>query len=72
MLGLREFLAGILIVFGLGLVGVVLMMAFTRNPIEAFALGLPSIVVFRSGVGLLRMTTAARIAMKLREPRIRS
>jgi hypothetical protein len=36
-----------------------------RNIFEALALSVPAAIVFRAGVGLLRMATAARVAMKL-------
>lgn len=67
MLGFREFLGAVIMLIGLGLVAVVLLLALNRQVFEAGALALPSVVVFRSGVGLLRMATAARIALKMNE-----
>lgn len=67
MIPFREILGGLLLVVGLGLIGVVLMLALSRNVFEAMALALPATIVFRSGVGLIRMATAARVALKLNE-----
>jgi uncharacterized membrane protein len=65
MIGSREILGILLMLVGLGLIGFVLMLALNRNIFEALALSLPAAIVFRSGVGLFRMATAARVAMKL-------
>ena len=67
MISFREILGGIILVLGLGLIGVVLMLALSRNVFEAMALALPATIVFRSGIGLLRMAMAARVALKLNE-----
>ena len=64
-LGFREFLGWVLALIGLALVAVVLLLALNRSVFEALALSFPSVIVFRSGIGLVRMSTAARIAMKL-------
>lgn len=65
MIGSREILGIVLMLIGLGLIGFVLMLALNRNIFEALALSVPAAIVFRSGVGLFRMATAARVAMKL-------
>ena len=64
-LGFREFLGWVLALIGLALVAVVLLLALNRSVFEALALSFPSVIVFRSGIGLVRISTAARIAMKL-------
>ena len=64
-LGFREFLGWVLALIGLALVAVVLLLALNRSVFEALALSFPSVIVFRSGMGLVRISTAARIAMKL-------
>ena len=65
MIGSREILGIVLMLIGLGLIGFVLMLALNRNIFEAMVFSLPAAIVFRSGVGLFRMATAARVAMKL-------
>ena len=67
MIGFREFLAIVLMLIGLALIGFVLMLALNRRIFEAAACALPAAIVFRAGVGLFRMSTAARIALKLQE-----
>lgn len=62
---IREFLGWMIMLLGLVLVGIVLKMALDRQVIEAMALSLPAAIIFRSGVGLVRMSAASRIAMKL-------
>jgi hypothetical protein len=64
-LGFREFLGWIITLVGLALIAVVLLLALNRSVFEAMALSIPSAIVFRSGIGLVRMSTAARIALKL-------
>jgi hypothetical protein len=64
-LGFREFLGWLITFVGLALIAVVLLLALDRAVFEALALSLPSAIVFRAGIGLVRMSTAARIALKL-------
>lgn len=64
-IGIREAIGWVITLIGLLLVGVVLMLALNRSVFEALALSLPSALVFRSGIGLVRMTAAARIAKQL-------
>ena len=61
----REIIGWVLTVAGLLLIGVVLMLALNRNVFEAMALSLPATVVFRSGIGLVRLAAAGRIATRL-------
>ena len=63
----QEILAVVFMLIGLALIGIVLMLALNRSIFEAAALAFPAVIVFRSGVGLFRMATAARIALKLQE-----
>ena len=67
MISFREILAFVLMLIGLGLIGFVMMLALAGQIIEAGVLSFPAAIVFRSGVGLFRMATAARIALKLQE-----
>ena len=64
-LSFRELIGWMIALVGLGLVGVVLVLALNRNVFEAMALSLPSVIVFRSGIGLVRMAAAAKIATQL-------
>jgi len=63
--GIREFIGWLLVLIGLGLVGAVVLLAFRRNVLEAMALSLPATIVFRSGIGLVRMSAASRVATRL-------
>jgi len=67
MIGFREFLAIVLMLIGLALIGFVFMLALNGKIFEALACSFPSAIVFRAGVGLFRMATAARIALKLQK-----
>jgi hypothetical protein len=69
-MGFREFLGWLIALVGLALIGIVLILALNRNVFEAMALSLPAAVVFRAGIGLVRMTAAARIASKLSQREI--
>ena len=61
---IREITGWALLLFGLFLIWQ--MLAFVAGPerkiLEAVALSIPATIVFRSGVGFLRLTTAAKIA----------
>jgi hypothetical protein len=65
MLGFREILGLVLMLIGLALIGVLVMLALNRQIFEALAVSFPAAIVFRAGVGLFRLATAARIAVKL-------
>lgn len=70
LIGIREFVGWLLVLVGLGLIGVDFLLAINRNVIEALALALPSAIVFRAGIGLVRISMAARIALRLDEKRV--
>ena len=70
LIGVRELVGWLLVLLGLGLIGVDFMLALNRSVIEALALALPSAIVFRSGIGLVRISMAARIALRLDEKRV--
>ena len=63
--GMREVVGWLLVLVGLGLIGVVVFLAVQHDILEAMALSLPATIVFRSGIGLVRMSAAARVAMRL-------
>ena len=65
MIGFNELLGIVFMLIGLALIGVLLILALNRAIFEAAALSFPAAIVFRAGVGLFRMGSAARIAMKL-------
>lgn len=65
--GIREFIGWLLVLIGLGLIGGVVLFAFRRSVLEAMALSLPATIVFRSGIGLVRMSAATRVATRLSE-----
>ncbi|MFT5303400.1 MAG: hypothetical protein ACI814_004219 [Mariniblastus sp.] len=64
-MGFREFMGWLIALVGMALIGVVLLLALNRNVFEAMALSFPAAIVFRAGIGLVRMATAARIATDL-------
>ena len=66
-IGFREFLGWLIVLVGLALIAMVLLLALNRSVFEALALSFPSAIVFRAGIGLVRMSTAARIALKLQK-----
>ncbi len=66
-IGFREFLGWIIVLVGLALITMVLLLALNRAVFEALALSFPAAIVFRAGIGLVRMSTAARIALTLQE-----
>lgn len=65
MIGTR-ILATLLILLGLGLMLLLTRLALSRNVFEAMALVLPSIIVFRSGIRLMRMATVSSLIAKLK------
>ena len=58
----REIVGWVFVALGLVLIGFVLHLALSRRVVEGLVVTLPAIVVFRSGIGLVRIATAARIA----------
>jgi len=63
----RELVGWVIALIGLGLIGVVVWCAINRMVLEAIGLSIPAAAVFRAGIGLVRMSAASRIAMKLTE-----
>jgi len=64
-IGIREFIGWVIVLIGLALIGLVVALAIKRNVLEAMALSLPAVIVFRSGIGLVRMSAASRVALRL-------
>ncbi|MDG2015140.1 MAG: hypothetical protein P8J33_16665 [Pirellulaceae bacterium] len=64
-LGIIEFVGWCLAIIGLALTGLLVYLAVNRYVFEAMALSLPSVIVFRSGIGLVKMASAGRIATSL-------
>lgn len=64
-INVREFIGWVIVLIGFALIGLVVAMAVKRNVLEAMALALPATIVFRSGIGLVRMSAASRVATKL-------
>lgn len=67
MIGFNELLGIVFMLLGLAMMGVLVWLALHRAIFESVALSFPAAIVFRAGVGLFRMGTATRIAMKLHE-----
>ena len=57
----REILGWLLALTGLGLIAYVVILASDRMVLEALAISFPASVVFRVGMGFVRMSVAARI-----------
>ena len=64
-LTIREVVGWLMVVGGLILIGFVFRFALDRAILEAMALSLPATIVFRAGIGFVKLTTAGRIAMRL-------
>lgn len=62
---IRELFGWVLIAAGLAMIGFVLILANNRSVLEALAVSLPATVVFRSGIGFVRLAVAGRIAAKI-------
>lgn len=58
---MREVLGWLLAAAGLGLIVYVVILASNRMVLEALAISFPASVVFRVGMGFVRMSVAARI-----------
>jgi hypothetical protein len=61
-LNLREAVGWMLVLAGLIMIGVVMSLALNRQMTESLAVSIPATVVFRSGIGLIRLATSARCA----------
>lgn len=59
---IRELIGWVLLVAGLAMIGFVLYLANHRAVLEALAVSLPATVVFRCGVGFVKLAIAARTA----------
>ncbi len=64
-LSIRELAGWGLTVVGLVLILIMVSQAMERHALEAIAISIPATVVFRSGLGLVRLATAARLASGL-------
>lgn len=62
---IRELVGWALVLAGAGLIALVVVLAINRNVLEALAVSFPAAVVFRAGIGFVRMAVAARIAEQL-------
>ena len=65
----REIVGWIFVVLGLVLVGFVLYLSLSRRVVEGLIVALPAMVVFRSGIALVRIAIAGRIAAWSEEDR---
>lgn len=65
MIGVRELIGWIITVLGLLLIAVLVYLALNRYVFEAMALSLPAVIVFRAGIGLVRLASAGRMARQL-------
>lgn len=60
---IREAIGWILAIVGLLLIALVVDLALRRSVIEAIAVSLPATIVFRAGIGLVRIAVAGRITV---------
>lgn len=61
----NEILGWVLLVFGIYLIMTMISSAANRQILLSMALSIPSTIVFRAGVGFLRMNSAFRMAQKI-------
>jgi hypothetical protein len=61
-LTIREIVGWGLTLVGLVMIVILVFLAIERQILEAIAVSIPATVVFRSGIGLVRLATAARLA----------
>jgi len=66
-LAITEIIGWLLALLGLALTALLVYLAVNRYVFEAMALSLPSVIIFRAGIGLARMATAGRIANRIIE-----
>lgn len=57
----------VFVICGMGLIGTVMFLAFERKIFEAMVLSLPSVIVFRAGIGFVRFGIAAKIARQINQ-----
>lgn len=65
MPGFREIAGWLIALFGLALVVLMVYLALNRYVFEAMALSLPAVVVFRGGLGMVKLGWAGRLARDL-------
>lgn len=61
----REIFGWLLVAVGLAMIGFVLFLANSRAVLEALAVSLPATVVFRCGIGFVKLAFAARVATNM-------
>ena len=61
----RELVGWILVAVGLAMIGFVLFLANNLAVLEALAVSLTATVVFRCGIGLVKLAFAARVATNM-------
>ena len=64
-LGIRETIGWVFVGLGLILIWFVFDLAVKRQILEAMALSLPATIVFRAGIGFVKLAMAGRIAERL-------
>ena len=64
----RELLGWALAALGMVMIGLVVMLAINRSVLEAIAVSFPATIVFRAGIGFVRMAVAGRIAAAITQP----
>ena len=64
-LKIREGIGWVFVGLGLILIWFVFDLAMKRQILEAFALSLPATIVFRAGIGFVKLAMAGRIAERL-------
>jgi hypothetical protein len=62
MSGIREWVGWMIALLGLILIALVVYLALNRYVFEAMSLSLPGVIVFRAGIGLVRLASAGRMA----------
>lgn len=62
---LRELIGWLLVAAGLAMIGVMIHLAVNRAVLEAIAISLPAAIVFRAGIGFVRLAVAGRIASRI-------
>ncbi len=70
--GISEWIGWAITLLGLLVLFLVIYLAMNRYVFEAMALSLPSVIVFRAGIGLVRLAVAGRIASGMVEQESRS
>lgn len=66
---LREVAGWLLVAGGVALIGYCVALIENQKPMQAALLTLPSIILFRGGIHLLKVSVAARLALQARDQR---